>query len=122
MDGCGVLTAAKIAGEVGNVTRFRNEAALARYIGVAPLPHASGSTAGHTRASRAGNRNLNAALHRIALIKIRQGGPGRPYYLKRQESGDPAMAALRCLKRRLVRVIFNRMQINHRMRANAACE
>ena len=119
LDGCGVPTAAKIAGEVGNVTRVKSEAALARYIGVTPLPHASGSTAGHIRASRSGNRNLNAALRRIALIQIRQGGPGRPYYLKRQESGDSAMTALRCLKRLLVRVIYNRLQTDHRMRANA---
>ncbi len=119
LDGCGVLRTAKIAGKVGNVTRFKSEAALARYIGVAPLPHVSGSTAGHLRASRSGNRNLNAALHRIALIQIRQGGPGRPYYLKRQESGDSAMTALRCLKRRLVRVIYNRLQVDHRARANA---
>jgi transposase len=47
---------------------------------VAPLPHWSGASAGHLRTTRSGNRRLNAALHRIALVQIGIDGPGRAYY------------------------------------------
>ena len=44
LSGCGALTAAKLVGETADVTRFRNEAAFARYTGAAPIPAWSGST------------------------------------------------------------------------------
>lgn len=52
-----------------------------------------------------GNRRVNAALHRIAITQLRDG-PGDEYYRKRIAHGDSAMAALRCLKRRLARKVF----------------
>lgn len=105
--GCGPLTAAKIAGETANVTRFRSEACFAMNAGVAPLPVWSGATKGQVRMSRTGNRQLNAALHRIAVTQIRLDGLGRTYYRKRLDSGDSTIEALRCLKRRLARVVFH---------------
>jgi transposase len=105
--GCGPLAAAKIAGETANVTRFRSEACFAMNAGVAPLPIWSGSTKGRVRMSRTGNRQLNAALRRIAVTQIRLDGLGRTYYHKRLDSGDSTVEALRCLKRRLVRIVFH---------------
>jgi transposase len=109
LPGCGQLTAAKIIAETANVSRFKSEAAYARYIGDAPLPHSSGSTAGHVRMTRSGNRQLNSAIHRIAVTQIRLDGPGRQYYDKRRKSGDSSPAALRNLKRRITRVVFSRL-------------
>jgi transposase len=57
--------------------------------------------------SRSGNRQLNAALHRIAVTQIRLDGLGRAYYQRRREGGDTKMEALRALKRRLARIVFN---------------
>lgn len=62
MPGCEELTAAKIVGEVANVSRFRSADALAAYAGVAPLPHWSGGTVRHRAPGRTGNRQLNRAL------------------------------------------------------------
>jgi transposase len=104
--GCAALTAAKIIGETAGVARFRSEACFARHAGVAPIPVWSGNTAGRVRMSRAGNRQLNAALHRIAVTQIRLDGEGRRYYRKRLMAGDSTTEALRCLKRRLARVVF----------------
>ena len=100
------LTAAKIVGETANASRFKSEAAFARYIGVAPLPHSSGATDGHLRMTRSGNRQLNAAIQRIAVTQVRMDGPGRAYYRKRRQEGDSSPAALRNLKRRVTRVVF----------------
>jgi transposase len=105
--GCGTLTAAKLAGEAAIASRFRSEACFAMNAGVAPIPVWSGKTAGRVRMSRVGNRQLNAALHRIAVTQIRLAGLGRAYYQKRLDNGDSTVEALRCLKRRLARVVFH---------------
>ena len=105
LPGCGVLTAAKLVGETANPTRFAREARFAMHAGVAPIPASSGNTSRH-RLARGGNRQLNAALHRIAVTQIRLDGPGRAYYQRRRSNGDSTMEALRALKRRLARVVF----------------
>jgi transposase len=108
--GVGGLTAAKIVGETANVTRFRSEACFAMHAGVAPIPASSGRTNRH-RLARGGNRQLNAALHRIAVTQIRiHGSLGQTYYQRRRARGDTTMEALRALKRRLARVVFNLLQ------------
>jgi transposase len=106
MPGCGELTAAKLVGEAAGVTRFKSEAAFARHAGVAPIPVWSGNTAGRVRMTRSGNRQLNAALRRIAVTQIRLQGLGQTYYRHRQAQGDSNPEALRCLKRRLSRTVF----------------
>lgn len=106
LPGCGVLTAAKLIGETANRDRFRSEACFAMHAGVAPIPASSGKTHRH-RLARGGNRQLNAALHRIAVTQARIPGLGREYYQRRRANGDTTMEALRALKRRLARIVFN---------------
>ena len=104
--GCGPLTAAKIVGETAGIGRFATEAKFAAYVGVAPVPEWSGSTAGRMRATRSGNRQLNRALHTIAMCQIRRGARGEPYYRRRISEGDSHAKALRSLKRKLCRVVY----------------
>jgi transposase len=118
LSGCGTLTAAKIVGEVANPTRFRSEACFAMHAGVAPIPASSGNTNRH-RLARGGNRQLNTALHRMAVTQIRLNGDGRTYYDKRRAGGDTKMEALRALKRRLARVVFTKL--DPRTTAAGAC-
>lgn len=113
LPGCAELTAAKIVGETAGIDRFRSEAAFARLCGVAPIPSSSGNS-GQLRSKKHGNRQLNAALHRIAATQIRLDGPGRAYYQKRREAGDKPSKAIRALKRRLARVIYNRLRDDDR--------
>ncbi|AEG42993.1 IS110 family transposase [Isoptericola variabilis] len=110
LPGCGPLTAAKILGETAGIGRFAHEAKYAMHAGVAPIPVWSGRTAGKVRLNKSGNRQLNAALHRIAVTQIRLGGLGKAYYDKRLAAGDSKTEALRCLKRRLARVVFNTLK------------
>jgi transposase len=114
--GCGELTAAKLVGEAAGVTRFKSEAAFARHCGVAPIPVWSANTAGRVRMTRSGNRQLNAALHRIAVTQIRLNGLGQTYYRHRLAAGDSNPEALRCLKRRLSRVVFSHLHTDHQNR------
>lgn len=113
MPGVGALTAAKIVGETAGVTRFKSEAAFARHAGIAPIPVWSGNTAGRVRLTRSGNRQLNAAIHRIAVTQIRLDGLGKKYYAKKKGEGMSTPEALRCLKRRLSRVVFNHLTTDH---------
>ena len=111
LSGCGELTAAKLVAETAGVNRFKSEAAFARHSGAAPVPVWSGNTAGRVRLTRSGNRQLNAALHRIAITQIRlTTSAGHTYYRKRLATGNSKTEALRCLKRRLARVVYQRLR------------
>jgi transposase len=112
LHGCGELSAAKIVGETAGITRFSSEAAFARHAGVAPIPVWSGDNKGRVRLSRAGNRQLNAALHRIAITQIRCPGPGQSYYRKKLER-KTKKGALRCLKRYIARDVVHRLRSDH---------
>lgn len=117
LPGCGALTAAKIVAETAGVARFATEAKYAMHAGVAPIPVWSGRTAGRMRLNKSGNRQLNAALHRIAITQIRLDGLGKAYYDKRLAGGDSTTEALRCLKRRLARIVFNTLHHDHQAAA-----
>jgi transposase len=103
--GCGPLTAAKVLAEVAGICRFDDPAKLARYAGVAPVPVSSGLRQRH-RLDRTGNRQLNCALHRIAITQARIHPPAREYLDRRMAEGKTDREARRCLKRHLVNVIF----------------
>nr|WP_218022521.1 transposase [Nocardia amamiensis] len=85
--GCGALTAAKIIGETAGADRLRSKDAFARHNGTAPLPVWSSSRARH-RLSRTGNRQLNAALHRITLTQARCHPDARALLKRRKAGGD----------------------------------
>jgi len=70
LPGCAAVTAAKLLAEIGPIDRFRSDAQLARHGGVAPLEASSGRVQRH-RLDRGGNRQLNAALYRIAITQSR---------------------------------------------------
>ncbi len=105
LPGCGVLTAAKLIGEVAGVQRFGGEAKLAKHAGAAPLPASSGKTSRH-RLNRKGNRQLNCALHRLAVNQSRWHPAARAYLARKESEGKSRREALRCLKRHLVRVVY----------------
>jgi transposase len=110
--GVAVLTAAKLVGEVAGVERFSSDAKLAVHAGVAPLPASSGNSQRH-RLSRRGNRQLNAAFHRIAVTQVRCHPPARRYVERKMAEGKTKREAIRCLKRQLVRVVFNTLRSDH---------
>ena len=109
--GVAALTAAKLVGEIAGIQRFATDSKLAVHAGVAPLQASSGNTQRH-RLSRRGNRQLNAAFHRIAVTQIRCHEPARLYIERKMSEGKTKREAIRCLKRQLVRVVFNTLKIH----------
>ncbi|MEA2183981.1 MAG: transposase [Solirubrobacteraceae bacterium] len=107
--GCGVLTAAKLVGEIAGIGRFATDAKLARIAGSAPIPASSGRTDRH-RLDRGGNRQLNCALHRLAVTKGRVDPQTAAYLARKQADGKTRREALRCLKRHLARRVWRLLQ------------
>ena len=107
--GCGPLTAAKLVGQTGGIGRFRSRAAFARHNGTAPVPVWSGNTVRH-RLNRGGDRQLNVALHRIAITQLQREGPGKTYIEHRRAAGDTKTEAIRALRRRISDEVFRRMR------------
>ena len=103
--GAGDLTAAKIVAETASIARFTSKDAYARHNGTAPLPVWSANKTRH-RLSRTGNRQLNCALHRIAVTQIRCHPDARAYLQRRIDAGDSKTEALRALKRRLSDIVY----------------
>jgi transposase len=109
LPGCGAVSAAKLLAEIGPIERFDSDAQLARHAGVAPLEASSGKQRRH-RLDRGGNRQLNCALHRIAITQGRVHPPARAYLERKQAEGKSRREAIRCLKRQLARVVFNTLK------------
>ena len=103
--GCGPLTAAKLIGEIAGIERFATDAKLARNAGSAPIPASSGNRTRH-RLDRGGNRQLNCALHRLAVNKGLWDPDTAAYLARRQADGKTRKEALRCLKRHLARRVW----------------
>ena len=103
--GCGTVTAAIIIGHTAGAKRFPTDACFARHAGTAPIPASSGNTKRH-RLHRGGDRQLNRALHIIALSRARTDPATRAYLDRRHSEGKTKKEAIRCLKRHLARRIW----------------
>jgi transposase len=101
IEGCGALTAAKIIARTEGVA-FASDDKLAMLCGTAPLDASSGRQQRH-RLNRRGDRQLNAAMHRIAVTQIRIHDPARTYIANATERGKTKTEALRMLKRKITR-------------------
>jgi transposase len=117
--GLGVVVAAKLLGHVGDIGRFPSQDHFASYTATAPLDVSSGNQQRH-RLNTGGNRQLNAALHLIAVCQARDPGPGRTYYLRKLSEGKTPAEARRALKRRLANVIYRRILADQRRPQSAA--
>ena len=103
--GVGVVGAALILGHVDDVSRFKSAAHFASYNGTAPIEASSGEHRRH-RLNQHGNRQLNYALHIIAVTQLRQPCPGREYYDRKRAEGKNTKEAIRALKRQISNVVY----------------
>ena len=117
--GVGTILAARVLAHSGPITRFASPAHYASYAGVAPVEVASGERSRH-RLSRAGNRQLNCAIHQIALQQIRHNRDGgRLYYERKIAEGKTVKEAMRCLKRRIATRLYRVLTNDHQLRQPA---
>ncbi len=104
--GVGADTAGALLVAVGaNPERLRSEAAFSMLCGSSPIKASSGKTNRH-RLNRGGNRQANAALYRIVLVRMRYHQPTRDYVVRRTSEGKSKREIIRCLKRYVAREIY----------------
>ena len=107
--GIGPITAAQVFIAWPHPRRCRNEAAFARLAGVAPLEASSGQRTRH-RLNRRGDRQLNRALHNIAITRTRHCPKTQAYIAKRISQGKTTREARRCLKRYIARHLYRLLE------------
>jgi transposase len=113
--GVGPVLAAKLVGHAGDITRFPDRDHFASYTGTAPVEASSGDVRRH-RLNRGGNRQLNTALHLIAVCQIRDPSPGQVYYRRKLDQAKTPEEARRSLKRHLANVVYRHLVADHRHR------
>jgi len=120
MLGVGPEVAAQLLATAGdNPDRLHSEAALARLTGAAPLPASSGRTDRH-RLSRSGDRQANKALYTIVLTRLRYDPRTRAYVQRRTQQGLTIKEIIRCLKRYIVREVYQALIADFKALAAAA--
>jgi transposase len=100
--GCGALTAAILIGHTAGVKDFRKHSSFGLQTGTAPIPCSSGKRTQH-RLNRGGDRQLNHALHIIAITRAKRDPATKQYLARKEAEGKTTKGALRCLKRHLAR-------------------
>lgn len=116
MGGVGPILAARVLAHTGTIRRFQTAGHFASYAGVAPIEIASGEHTRH-RLSRSGNRQLNCAIHLIALQQVRHNRDGGGVYYRRKiAEGKTKKEAMRCLKRRITTRLFRVLQHDEQRR------
>jgi transposase len=110
--GIGPVLASALIGYTGDVTRFKSRDQFAAYNGTAPVEVSSGGRVTH-RLSRRGNRQLNHAIHMVAICQIRQtGSEGRVYFEKKLAEGKTKKDAIRSLKRQISNTVYRQLLID----------
>jgi len=109
--GYGSICTAEMAGEIGTIERFRKEASLALYLGMATLDRSSGKSRG-SKPPRHVNTRAKAAMM-IAVDRHRKLVPqSQRYYERKRAEGKKHNQAIRALGRHLCRVIFKMLTQN----------
>jgi transposase len=104
--GVGVISAAQLITAWSHHGRFRSDAAFASLAGAAPIPASSGQIVRY-RLNRGGDRQLNRALHTIALSRLAHHTETKRYAARRAAEGKTPREIKRCLKRHLARRLFH---------------
>jgi transposase len=109
LTGVGPIVAATVLTAWSHPGRCRNDAAFAMLAGAAPIPASSGKTTRY-RLNRAGDRQLNRALHTIALVRLQRDERTRAYAQRRRAEGKTDREIKRCLKRYIARELYRHLQ------------
>ena len=104
--GVGPIVAATVLCAWSHPGRIHSEAAFAMLGGVAPIPATSGQVTNRHRLNRYGDRQLNRALHVIALSRLRYDDRTRAYADRRTREGRTRREIIRCLKRYIARDLY----------------
>jgi len=109
VSGVGPIVAATVLTAWSHPGRCRSDAAFAMLAGTAPIPASSGKTVRY-RLNRSGDRQLNRALHTVALSRLQRDERTRAYADRRRAEGRTDREIKRCLKRYIARELYRRLE------------
>ena len=109
LPGVGPITAAQVLISWSRAGRWRSEAAFAALAGTSPIPASSGRVTRY-RLNRRGDRQLNNALHTIAVVRLRDDPLTRAYAQRRTAQGKNPREIKRCLKRIIARQLYKLLE------------
>ena len=92
--GCGTLVAAILIGHTAGAKQFRKRSSFGLQTGTAPIPCSSGQRTQH-RLNRGGDRQLNHALHIIAITRAKRDPATKQYLARKEAEGKTTKGALR---------------------------
>jgi transposase len=107
----GPIVAALLIGHSGDISRFPSKDHYASYNATAPIEASSGPRVRHRLTPR-GNRQLNHALHMVAVTQVSHDTPGRVYYQRKLAEGKSSKEALRALKRRISDAVYRQLTLD----------
>lgn len=114
--GVNITTAVKVIAEIGDINRFSNAPKLAQFAGIAPMKLSSAGK-GTDKASKQGNRRLQATIYFLAVQMIQVSSKGttrnpvfRAYYERRIAEGKNGQQVLICISRRLINIIYGMLK------------
>lgn len=109
--GVGPDTASQLLVTAGDdPDRLRSDAAFSMLCGASPRPTGSGKTSNRHRLNRGGDRAANAALYRVAIVRMRYDPRTRAYVDRRTKQGKTKREIIRCLKRYIAREIYTALK------------
>ena len=105
--GIGIIGAATILAEIGDISRFKNSSALVAFAGIDPTVRQSGEfNSTHNHMSKRGSPYLRHAIFLAATTCSFHNSPLNAYYKKKRDQGKHHLTATGAVARKLTTVIY----------------
>ena len=105
--GIGIIGAATILAEIGDISRFKNSSALVAFAGIDPTVRQSGKfNSTHNHMSKRGSPYLRHAIFLTATTCSFHNSPLNAYYKKKRDQGKHHLTATGAVARKLTTVIY----------------
>ena len=105
--GIGMIAAATILAEIGDINRFKSSSALVAFAGIDPTVRQSGEfSSTHNHMSKRGSPYLRHAIFLAATTCSFHNSPLNAYYKKKREQGKHHLTATGAVARKLTTVIY----------------
>ena len=105
--GIGMIAAATILAEIGDINRFKSSSALVAFAGIDPTVRQSGEfSSTHNHMSKRGSPYLRHAIFLVATTCSFHNSPLNAYYKKKRDQGKHHLTATGAVARKLTTVIY----------------
>ena len=105
--GIGIIGAATILAEIGDISRFKNSSALVAFAGIDPTVRQSGEfNSTHNHMSKRGSPYLRHAIFLAATTCSFHNSPLNAYYKKKRDQGKHHLTATGAVARKLTTIIY----------------